>query len=219
MRRAGILGCLLLLTVGATATSVAARSPRLEHLALTPADNRLAAGAQVRISDLAGIPPGWLPLSTIPDNTAPACPWQNYARYTLTGRAEADFQPTKVGHAGFVGSSVDILATPADAIGRFTVDTHPGTAACEAEALRKALGKSLKTISAQQLKLDNLGDHAVGYAFAYEQPKGTPKRIYITIIEFVEGRGIATLSTTDFDSDGSMTTRLTLAHLIDRRLR
>ncbi len=217
MRRAGILVCLLL-ALGSTATSAAERSPRLERLALTPADNRLAAGAQVRKSDLAGIPPGWLPLSTTPDNAAPVCSWQDYAAYTLTGRAEADFQPTKVGHAGFVGSSVDILATPADANGKFTVDTHPGTGACEAEALRKAFGSSLKTTSARQLKLDNLGDHAVGYAFAYEQPNGTPKRIYVTIIEFVEGRGIATLSTTDFDTNGSMATRLTLAHLIDKRL-
>ena len=110
MRRAGILVCLLL-AVGSTAASAAARSPRLEHLALTPADNRIAAGAQVRKSDLTGIPPGWLPLSTTPDNSAPVCSWQNYAPYTLTGRAEADFQPTKVGHAGFVGSSIDILAT------------------------------------------------------------------------------------------------------------
>ena len=218
MWSAGILVCLLL-ALETTGTAVAARSPRLEHLALTPADNRLAAAAQVRKSDLAGIPPGWLPLSTSPDNAAPVCSWQNYARYTLTGRAEADFQPTRVGHAGFVGSSVDILATPADAIGKFTVDTHPGTAACEAEALRKAFGRSFKTTSARRLKLDNLGDHVVGYAFAYEQPNGTPKRIYVTIIEFVQGRGIATLSTTDFDSDGSMGTRLTLAHLIDNRLR
>ena len=71
------------------------------------------------------------------------------------------------------------------------MDTHPGTAACEAEALRKAFGSSLKTTSARQLKLDDLGDQAVGYAFTYEQPSGTPKRIYVTIIEFVEGRGIA----------------------------
>ena len=98
------------------------------------------------------------------------------------------------------------------------MDTHPGTAACEAEALRKAFGSSLNTTSARQLKLDNLGDHAVGYAFAYEQPNGTPKRIYVTNIEFVEGRGIATLSTTDFDTNGSMATRLMLAHLIDKRL-
>ena len=73
MRRAGILVCLLL-AVGSTATSAAARSPRLERLALTPADNRLAAGAQVRKSDLAGIPPGWLPSRprpTTPRRSAP----------------------------------------------------------------------------------------------------------------------------------------------------
>ena len=29
------------------------------------------------------------------------------------------------------------------------VDTHPGTVACEAEALRKTLGAQLKTVSAR----------------------------------------------------------------------
>jgi hypothetical protein len=180
---------------------------------------RLASGALIGKSDLAGIPPGWLHLSTTPDNAAPACPWQDYANYTVTGRGEADFQPTKVGHAAFVGSSVDILATPADAIGTFTIDTHPGTAACKAEALRKAFGTSLKTTSARRLAIAHLGDHAVRYAFTYEQPNGTPKRIYVTIIEFVRGRGVATLSTTDFDAPGDMATRLKLARLIDERLK
>jgi len=200
-------------------TSAVAGSPKLERLALTRADMRLASSALLRRSDLSGVKPGWLPLSTSPDSSEPVCPWQNYSRYTLTGRGEADFQPTKVGHAGFIGSSVDIFATPRDALGKFTVDTHPGTVSCEAEALRNALGARLTTSSARELASPKLGERAVAYEFAFEQPSGTPKRIFINIIEFVRGREVAVLSTTDFDAPGDMATRLRLAGLIDKRLK
>jgi hypothetical protein len=201
------------------AISASAGTPKLERLALNRADMRLAAAALLRRADLAGVTPGWRPLSTVPDNSAPVCAWQNYSRYTLTGRGEADFQPAKLGHAGFVGSSVDIFATFRDALGKFTVDTHPGTATCEAEALRKAFGAGLTTISARELARPKLGDRAVAYEFVYEQASGTPKRIFIHIIEFVRGRGVGVLSTTDFDAPGDMATRLRLAGLIDTRLK
>jgi hypothetical protein len=217
--RAGLLVGFLF-AVGALASTASARSPKLERLALTPPDMRLASAALLRKADFAGIKPGWSALQTTPDNSAPICPWQNYSKYTLTGRGEADFQPTKVGRAGFVGSTVDILATPADAIGKFTNDSHPGTAACEGEALRKALGGSkLKTISERQLASPSIGEHAVAYEFAYLQPAGTPKRIYIHVIEFVRGRAVGAVLTTDFDAPGAMATRLRLARLIDGRLK
>jgi hypothetical protein len=165
------------------------------------------------------VPPGWRPLATVPDSDQLVCPWQNYSRYTLTGRGEADFQPTKIGNAGFFGSRVDVLATTRDAVGKFDVDTHPGTAACEAEALRKAFGAQLKTVSARQLPSPNLGEHAVVYQFVYEQAKASPRTIYVTIIEFLRGRGVAVLNTTNFDAPGNETTRVALARLIDGRLK
>lgn len=210
------VGSLALVTV---ASPAAARSPRLERLALDRSDMHRAASALLRRSDLAGIPPGWRPLSTTPDDSAPICPWQDYSRYTLTGRGEADFQPTKVGSAGFVGSSVEVLATSDEASGRFGADTHAGTVSCEAEALRKAFGSQLETASARQLASPKLGDHAFAYEFVYEQPKGTPKRIYVNIIEFVRGREVAVLDTTNFDAPGSQATRVALARAIDQRLR
>src|ERR1019366_2510364 len=150
-------------TLVALASPAAAQDPRLEHLALNKADMRRASGALLRQSDLSGVPPGWRPLATVPDSDQLVCPWQNYSRYTLTGRGEADFQPTKIGNAGFFGSRVDVLATTRDAVGKFDVDTHPGTVACEAEALRKAFGAQLKTVSARQLPSPNVGEHAVVY--------------------------------------------------------
>jgi hypothetical protein len=206
-------------TLVALASPAAAQGSRLLHLALNQADMRRASGALLRQSDLSGVRPGWRPLETEPDSDQLICPWQNYSRYTLTGHGEADFQPTKLGNAGFVGSRVDILATTRDAAGKFGVDTHPGTVACEAEAIRKALGAQLKTVLARQLPSPNVGEHAVVYRFVYEQAKRTPKRIYLTIIEFLRGRGVGVLSTTDFDAPGDETTRVILARLMDARLK
>jgi hypothetical protein len=199
-------------------SSAAVRDPRLEHLALSRADMQRASGALLRESDLVAVPPGWRPLTTVPDADQLVCAWQNYSQYTLTGRGEADFQPIKVGNAGFVGSSIDVLASPQDALGKFSVDTHPGTVTCEAEALRKALGAQLKTVLARQLPDPELGERAIAYEFVYEQPRGTPKSIYAYTIEFVRGRSVAVLSTTNFDAPGDGATRERLARLIDDRL-
>ena len=207
-----------LLVVGVVTSPAGARSPKLERLALAPADMRAASDALLRNVDLVGVAPGWRPLQTTPDNAAPICPWQDYSGYTLTGRGEADFQPVKVGRAGFIGSSVDILATSADALGKFAVDTRAGTATCEAEALRRAFGATLKTVVARQLSSPSIGEHAAAYEFVFEQPAGTPKRIYIHIIEFVRARAVAVLSTTDFDGPGDTSTRTALARVIDKRL-
>jgi hypothetical protein len=203
----------------APASPAAAQGSRLEHLALNQADMRRASGALLRQSELSGVRPGWRPLATVPDSDQLVCPWQNYSRCTPTGHGEADFQPTKIGNAGFFGSRVDVLATTRDAVGKFEVDTHPGTAACEAEALRKALGAQLKTVSARQLPSPNVGKRAVAHEFVYEQAKRSPKRIYVTIIEFLRGRGVGVLNTMNFDAPGDETKRVALARLIDGRLK
>jgi hypothetical protein len=203
----------------ATSAAATARNPRLERIALSHADMQLASAGLLREADLAKVPPGWRPLSTTPDNSGPACPWQNYSKYTITGRAEADFQPVKVGHAGFIGSHVDVFATSTDALGRFTVDTHPGTASCEGEVLRKALGPGLTTSSARQLADPDFGEHAAAFEFVYTQAKTSPKLIYIDVIEFVQGRNVAVLDTTNFNAPGNQETRRSLARLIDERLK
>jgi hypothetical protein len=211
----------LLVGVAALAMTapVAARNPRLERLSLSSADMRSAAAGLLRQADLANVPPGWRSLSTTPDNGEPVCAWQNYSAYTLTGRAVGDFQPVKVGDAGFIGSSVDVYRSAADALGKFTVDLHPGTASCEGEALRKAFGATLKTVSARQLQISTLGEHAVGYEFVYAQAKRSPSRIFVDLIEFVRGRDVALLETTSFNKAGNTATRLSLARIIDGRLK
>jgi hypothetical protein len=211
-----LLGALFALA--AIASSAFAQGPRLERVALSRADMHRASAALLRLVDLAGVPPGWRPLTTAPDNFGPICPWQDYSRFTLTGRGESDFQPTKVGGAGFVGSRIEILASESDALGKFAVDTHAGTLACESKALRNGLGTGLTTVSARQTA-PAVGEHAVAYEFVYSLQHGTPKRIYVNVIEFVRGRGVAVLDTTNFDTPGSEQTRLALVRDLDGRLR
>ena len=209
----------LLSIVGlAMAASAAARNPRLEQIALNRADGRFASAALLRQVDLVGVSPGWRRLTTIPGDAGPICPWQNYSAYTVTGRAEADFQPVTVGDSGFIGSSVDLFASTGDALGKFTMDTHPGTASCEGEALRKAFGSRLNTASARRLPAPRLGVHAAAYEFVYSQSNRTPARIYVDIVEFVRGRAIGLLETTNFNRPGDSAGRLRLARLIEERL-
>jgi hypothetical protein len=202
----------------AVGLAAAARSPRVEHLALVKGDVKLATAALLRESDLARVPPGWRPLSSSPDNSTPICPWQDYSALTLTGRGESGFEPKVVGGAGFVGSTVDIYSSVEGARGRFVIDTHPGTASCEAEALRKAFGAGLVTTEALQLTAPKAGERAVAYRFGFEQAGRAPKRIYVNLIEFVRGRAVAVIETTNFDTAGSGSTRLVLARLVDARL-
>jgi hypothetical protein len=214
---AAVAAAVAAVAVVACASALAARSPRLERLALNAADTRLAAGAVLRRADLAGVPPGWRPLATTPDDSAPVCPWQDYSHFTVTGRAQAGFQAAVVGGSGYVGSTVEIYASAADAEGRFDVDVHPGTAGCESQALRQAFGASLKIVGARRIAMPGLGERATSFRFVYAQTK-EPKRIYVNVIELVRGRGVAVLDTTNFDTAGSSATRLALARVVDRRL-
>jgi hypothetical protein len=203
---------------GDTAAVVIARNPRLEQLALTPADTRRAEHGLLKLADLSALPPGWRPLSTSPDASGPVCPWQDYSYFTLTGRGEADFQPTKVGSAGFVGSSVELFSSSSQASGKFTIDIHPGTVGCESSALKKALGPGLKIVSARALALPGLGERSVDYAFEYAVV-GQSRTIYVNIVEFVRGSAVGMLETTNFNDAGNVSTRLRLAQTMDMRLR
>ena len=197
--------------------SAASRSPRLERLALNAADMQTARAALLRASDLAGVPPGWRPLETTPDDSAPPCPWQDYSRLTLSGRAQAGFQAAKVGASGYVGSTIDIYASRAQAQAKFEIDTHAGTVSCEAEALRKAFGSTLTTVAARQVAIRGVGERGTSFQFVYSQTK-EPRRIFVDVIELVRGRGVATVDMTNFDSSGSAATRLALVHAVDGRL-
>ncbi len=172
------------LAVVAVAGAASARSPRLERLALRPADGQLAQRSIVALADLAS---GWSGGQTTsgPEGT-PDCPWQNYSAFTLTGQAMSEFSHT----GAQLQSSVQVFATHAQAIGDYAVDTKAGTATCEGEHLRRALGEGATLVSARQSPVTKLGERATAFRWVI---KMGPNVIYLEAIEFVRGRAIGGL--------------------------
>lgn len=186
---------LLLALVGilATAGPAAARNPRLEHLALRPADMALAKRAVVQKAELGT---QWHQVATASgDEAAPDCPWQNYSRYTITGQSETHFE----NRGAAVHSRVELYPSHAQALGDFGVDARPGTAACEGKAIRKQVAKgspSLKVslVSAKQVPGPKVGDRSIEYKIelALKAPTGTV-HLYVDLIGFVRGRAAASV--------------------------
>jgi hypothetical protein len=190
----------------------------LPRLAPSAVDTRLARAAVLEPSDFAHVPPGWKRLPGTQDETAPDCPGQDYSTLRLTGRAEADFQPLRVSAAGFVGSTVEVFASESQADEAFAIDNRAGTAACEGEGLRKALGASVRLASVRRIVPPAVGHVAVAreYVFSYREGS-TEKTLHFFTIEFVRGRAVAVLAATTFAATGGRA-RAALARAIDRRL-
>src|SRR3954452_12207825 len=82
-----LVACLVVADTAAAAS--AARSPRLERLALRAADVKLARKSIIRASDLTAAWKGGE--SKAGNDDAPDCAWQDFSRFTITGQAESDF--------------------------------------------------------------------------------------------------------------------------------
>jgi len=167
----------LLVVAGATA----GRSPRLEKIALRPIDTQRASDAMVKLSDLAS---GWKGGAVkANNNSAPDCATQNFSPYTITGQAESDY------HHGvaLLISVANMFPSGAQSLGDFEVGTRTGTARCEGEAFRKALGVSAKLVSARQTVAPKVGQRAAAYEFVVEHGKTT---YYADVIQFVRGRAL-----------------------------
>ena len=152
----------LLVVAGATA----GRSPRLEKIALRPIDTQRASDAMVKLSDLAS---GWKGGAVKANNSAPDCATQNFSPYTITGQAESDY------HHGvaLIISVANMFPSGTQSLGDFEVGTRTGTARCEGEAFRKALGVSAKLVSARQTVAPKVGQRAAAYEFVVEHGKTT----------------------------------------------
>ncbi len=102
----------------------------------------------------------------------------------MTGRAVSQF-----GHTGAqLQSSVQVFATHAHAVGDFTVDTREGTARCEGEQLRKAIGQGAQLLSSRQIQAPKVGERAIAFRWVIKVGVST---IYLDAIEFVRGRAVA----------------------------
>jgi len=195
--------------VGAFGASRAAaqRSPRLEKLALEPADMAKAKSATSRLADLTSAWQGGT-VSAV-DSSAPDCAWQDYSAFTMTGRSEADFAQ---GPAEII-SIVQIFRTHAQALGDFAVDTRAGTAKCEAEIFQHAFGSTTSVVSATTVAAPKVGDTASAIQIVL---KAGPNRFYANVVEFVRDRAIAGLVTLSVDRP--LADRAALVRLMDERL-
>ena len=181
----------LLVTVAAAlalAAPAAARNPRLEQLALRPADMHTAKSALLRAGDLGS---GWLAQASKADDSAPPdCPGQDYSKFTITGQAQSQF--TKLGAS--VLSRVEVYEDTRQARADFAVDERPGTAACEGEAIRRevakgAAGLKVSLVSARQLPGPKVGQRSLAFRIVLDlRGSGKDLKVYVDLIGFVRDR-------------------------------
>jgi hypothetical protein len=184
----------LLLTLGAAlvlTAAASARNPRLEQLALRPADVDLAKSAVLRGSDLGS---GWTTAAMKPNDTSPPdCPGQNYSKFTITGQAQT--RSTRTGAS--VISRVEVYRSRAGALGDFAIDARPGTAACEGEAVRKGWasgGLAARLISAREVPGPKLGQRSIAFRIVLGVSRaGKEVRVYIDLLGFVRDRVAASV--------------------------
>ena len=99
--------------IAVSAADAKPRNPRLEKLALNPADMALAKKAVVQRSDLVA---GWKGGAMTPDGSAPPdCKWMDYSAYTMTGRSDVRFTQ---GYS-LISASVQVFPNRAQALGDF----------------------------------------------------------------------------------------------------
>ena len=182
--------CALALLLAATA---AARSPRVEQLALTQADPAAAKSAVLRASDLGT---AWTAkVENARDDSAPDCPFQDYSRFTITGEAQTRFSQ----QGASVVSRVEVYKSKADAAGDFGVDTRPRTAQCEGRVIRASFAKAspgtkVTLESAKLTAAPKIGQRSVAMRIVLGVRAGSRTlRVYIDLIGFVRDRAAASI--------------------------
>lgn len=153
----------------------------------------LARSALLRANDLGA---GWTGRASSADETAaPDCPWQDYSRFTITGRAQAQFSL----QGASVLSRVELYRSHHEVLGDFAVDDRPDTPACEGAAIRKQVaqastGVKVSLVSATRLPGPKLGQKSVAFriVLALRGP-GRDLKIYVDLIGFVRDRAAASV--------------------------
>ncbi len=176
------------------ATASAARDPRLERLALRPADGGLAKQAAVRFSDLG---PGWKSVRASASNQqAPDCPGYrpDFSRFTITGQTTSEFS-SQAGAASIV-SRAEVYATREDARDDFALSTLPPVARCLGIMLRReatsgAGGFTVRVLSSRRVADLRLGDRSATYRIVTELAQaGTRIQVYVDVAIVLRGRSI-----------------------------
>ena len=162
----------------------------------------------VKLSDLVS---GWKGGAVDPNNnSAPDCSSQNFSPYTITGQAESDYRDG----VALLISIANMFPTEAQSFGDFDVGTQAGTAKCEGEAFRRALGASAILVSAHRIAAPNVGEHAAAFEYVIRVGKHT---FYSDVIQFVRGRALGALIS--INPGQPLGGPRTLARVMDERLR
>lgn len=170
--------------LAAVEAATAARSPRLEKIALRAPDMKQVGAATVKLSDLVS---GWKGgMVNANNDSSPDCSSQNFSRYTITGQAESDY------HNGvtLLISVANMYPSDAQSFGDFTVGTQAGTVKCEGEAFRQAFGQAARLVSARQIAAPKVGSHAAAFEYIVKTGRTI---FYSDVIQFVRGRALGAL--------------------------
>jgi hypothetical protein len=192
--------------LSAASSADAARSPRLEQLALRAADVKTARKAVLRVADL---PAGWRTETTADTEDAPPCGW-NLSRFTITGKAGATFAKG----TGGVYAEVDLLESAGQARGDYATQVDIGDLGCQGRYLRQAFGPTAKLVSGRTLPAPRVGDRAAARRWTFKRDFTT---FYVDFVAFVRGRSLGAVFAITTGRPLPVTSGL--ARTMDERLR
>lgn len=195
-KKAVAFGLFAVVSLALIATAAAARDPRLEKLALRPADTRLAKEAVVQRSDLGS---RWAPSVLSSEQRAPDCPGYrpDFSKFTITGQADSAFVlQAGAGLAANLSSHVEIYASKADARGDFALSTAPAAADCLGIMLRRDSMKAapnikVKLLSSSRVTAPRVGERAAAFRIVSQlSQSGFSLRAVTDIVVVLRGRSI-----------------------------
>jgi hypothetical protein len=182
------------------AAALSGANPHAERLRLTPAGEKLAKRALLRRTDL----PDWTSVPTPPDNGNLTCPGfdPDVSAYTVNGRARASYVHSALAQ---IGSTADVFASRAHAVGDFKAGAKPQLAGCLRYLMDKAFrssGGAIKAsvLSARKVRAPRLGERSAAYQLVSRvRVSHLSLRAYTDLLVIQRGRTIAALIFTGID--------------------
>jgi hypothetical protein len=186
-----------------TGVALAARNPHAEREHLTSTGAKLAGRALLRGSDLG---PDWTKIPAAADDSTFRCTGfdPDLSAFTVNGRASTVFVHSAL---ATIGSSSDVYASRAQAVGDLRAGAKPQLAGCLRQlterAFRASAGAAIKAsvLSSRMVHAPRIGEHSAAYRLVSRlRANGLTLRAYTDLLVFQRGRTIAVLVFTGIDS-------------------